>query len=65
LPETHVDDEQRYRPRSRSSLYTALTTFGLAGILALLGHPSVAVGFAAIGGASLVWAAIYIIMYRV
>jgi hypothetical protein len=65
VSDTHLDDERRYRPLARSSLWTGLTVLGLAGILALLGHPSVAVGFSAIGGASLVLAAIYSIMYRV
>jgi hypothetical protein len=65
VPDTHLDDEQRYRPLARSSLWTGLTVLGLAGILALLGHPSVAVGFAAVGGASLAFAAVYSIMYRV
>jgi hypothetical protein len=64
LPETHVDAEQLYRPQSRSSFCTAPTTLGLGGILGLLGRPDMAAGFAAIGGAALVWAAIYTILYR-
>lgn len=60
----HGDDEQRYRRQSRSSFHTALTMFGLAGILAFLGRLGIAVGFAAIGVAALAWAATYLIMYR-
>lgn len=65
MRDTHVDEEQRYRPRSRSALYAALPTFGLAGIVGLLGYGDFAVGLAVVGGAMLTWAGIYLIMHRV
>ena len=60
-----ADDEQRYRPQSRSAFAGAVAMFALAGIFALLGYASTAVGMAAVAGASLALAAIYFVMYRV
>lgn len=65
MRDTDVDDEQRYRPRSRSAFSGAMAMLGLAAILGLLGNASMAVGLAVLAGASLVWAAVYFVMYHV
>jgi membrane-bound ClpP family serine protease len=65
LDTTDADDAERFRPQARAAFCTALTTFAVAGILAILGFASFAAGLAWIGGASLLLSVIYLIMYRV
>ena len=65
MHDLHGDDGQRYRPPSRSAFSGAMATFGLAGIFVLLGNTSMAVGMAVLAGAMLVWAAVYVMLYRV
>lgn len=60
-----TEEDVRYRARARQALLGALTTWGLAGVVALLGYGSFAIDLVVFGLAQLALAAIYVIQYRV